>query len=182
MVLIDAAATGLGLLAAGLLVSCPLIASVRRLLLVQAGVGAALAGHFLLLDLAPAAAMNGLAAVQSLAALAALRRPALGVVGYAIIPLMWVAAALSWSGPLTLLAVVAMTVVAVARTITREIPMRLAFLAGSTLWFLHDALASAWIAMAADILCAGIGLAFILHRLGLHPTMPGRRPLGPSAA
>lgn len=170
----ETAAAVLGLLAAGMLVGSPLIASPRPLLKVQTGVGVAFATHFLLLGLLPAAAMNALAAVQSVAALAALRRPTFGLVGYAIIPVMWVAGWVFWSGPLTLLVVIAMTVVAFARMMTREMPMRITFLAGSSLWFAHDALAGAWIPLCADVLCGATGLGMIMYRLGARPGRLGR--------
>ena len=168
---LETAATALGLLAAGMLVGSTLIASPRRMLQVQTGVGLAFGAHFLLLGIVPAAAMNGLAAVQAAAAIVALRRPAAGFIGYGVIPMLWVAGAAAWSGPLTLLAVAAMTVVALARMMTREMPMRFAFLAGSALWFAHDVLAMAWIPLCADVLCFVIGLGFILRRKGI---VPGR--------
>lgn len=166
----DVAATAFGLLAAGMLVICPLITSPQRLLQVQTAMGLAFATHFLLLGVVPAAAMNALAAVQSVAALATVRRPTLAPVGYGIIPVMWLAGAVFWSGPLTLLAVAAMTVVALARMMTREMPMRVAFLLGSGLWFAHDALVGAWIPLCADIFCAAIGLGMIFRRLSIGPT------------
>jgi hypothetical protein len=167
---LETVATGLGMLAAGMLVGSAMITSPRRMLQVQTGVGLAFAAHFLMLGLVPAAAMNGLAAVQAAAAIVALRRPVASVVGYGIIPMLWVAGAVAWSGPLTLLAVAAMTVVALARMMTREMPMRFAFLAGSALWFAHDVLALAWIPLCADVLCFVIGLGFILHRKGVVPS------------
>lgn len=167
---LETIATGLGVLAAGMLVGSALITSPRRMLQVQTGVGLAFGAHFLMLGLVPAAAMNGLAAVQAAAAIVALRRPAAGLVGYGIIPTLWIAGAVAWSGPLTLLAVAAMTVVALARMMTREMPMRFAFLAGSALWFVHDVTVGAWIPLCADILCFVIGLGFILHRKGVGPT------------
>ncbi|NUB46205.1 YgjV family protein [Fertoebacter nigrum] len=166
---LETVATGLGLLAAGMLVASALITSPRRMLQVQTGVGLAFGAHFLMLGLVPAAAMNGLAAVQAAAAILALRRPAASVVGYGIIPMLWVAGTVAWSGPLTLLAVAAMTVVALARMMSSEMPMRFAFLAGSALWFTHDVLAMAWIPLCADVLCFVIGLGFILHRKGVVP-------------
>jgi hypothetical protein len=168
---VELAATGLGLAAAGMLVGCPLIASLQRVLQVQILIGVAFALHFLLLGILPAAAMNILAAVQSAAALAAIRRPSFGMASYGIIPLMWAAGALFWSGPLTVLAVLAMTVVALARLMAREIPMRVTFLAGSALWFAHDALAGAWIPLCADLLCGAMGLGMIMQRLGASPVV-----------
>lgn len=180
--MLETVATGLGLLAAGMLVGSAMITSPRRMLQVQTGVGLAFGVHFLMLGIVPAAAMNGLAAVQAAAAIVALRRPAAGIVGYGIIPMLWAAGAVAWSGPLTLLAVAAMTVVALARMMTREMPMRFAFLAGSALWFAHDVVVLAWIPLCADVLCFVIGLGFILHRKGVIPVRfaagLSRRPHG----
>jgi hypothetical protein len=168
-------ASAAGLAAAGLLIACPMMTSRQGMLIAQIGVGCLFACHFLLLGVHAAGAVNVLGATQAAAALFATRHAWLGRIGYALIPQMIAAGLWFWSGPVSALAVGAMTVIALARMQEDEADIRHMLLGGTLLWTAHDAIVGAWIPLGADIVT---GLISILAL----SAMRRRQSVGPALA
>jgi len=140
-----------GVLAASCLVATPLFRSRRMILLAQLVAGLSFATHYAFLGIAVAAAVNVLGSVQTYAALLATRSAAMNRLGYGLICLMALIGIWFWQGPISLLSVVAMTLIALARMQTIELRLRGLLLAGGCFWMMHDFAGEAWIAFAADI-------------------------------
>jgi hypothetical protein len=156
------AASAAGLAAMACLVACPLLRTRWSMLLAQLGVGVFFALHYGFMGVKAAALVDVLGAVQTLAALFAGRHPALGRIGYALIPLMAAVGLAFWSGPTTAFAVAAMAAIAYARMQEDQVDLRLMLLGGTLFWAVHDALVGSWIALSADLATGVLGLGALL--------------------
>ncbi len=178
-----------GVAAALCLTASPIFRSRRSILVVQLAAGLCFAAHYFCLGIAVAGAVNILGAVQTGAALFSARGAAMNRLGYALIILMAVVGLWFWQGPISLLSVAAVTLIALARMQHDELRLRLLLLTGGCFWIAHDLAAEAWIALTADVGAALVGivtLASILVRVTIEwrPARPGAGILaaGPAQA
>lgn len=144
-----------------LLAICPFCRTRDAILTMQTLVGVAFATHFWLLGLTGAAVISCLGGLQALAALGACRWRVLDRAGYALIPAMVAAALWFWTGPVTLLAALAMALIASGRMCRDVVRLRGLILAGCTVWAVHDALVGAWLMFLGDVLSWLTGAAML---------------------
>lgn len=157
-----------GVAAALCLTASPIFRTRRTILLVQLAAGLFFAAHYFCLGIVVAGAVNILGAVQTGAALFSGSGARMNRLGHALIGLMAVVGLCFWQGPISLLSVAAVTLIALARMQHDELQLRILLLTGGCFWIAHDLAAEAWIALAADIGAALVGvvaLASILVRV-----------------
>lgn len=151
-----------GLAAASCLTFAPACRCRRSILLVQLAAGLFFAAHYLCLGLSGGALANILGSVQTAAAIYSTRSAAMHGLGYALIGLMIVFALVFWQGPVTLLSICAMALIALGRMQTDERMLRILVIAGGGFWILYDFIGEAWIALFADIGALSVGIAALL--------------------
>ncbi len=154
-----------GFTAAFFLTVAPLFPSRRAILISQLAAGIAFASHYAVLGIAVASLVNCLGCIQTVAAMLAGRSRAFNRLGYALIVMMMGVGLWFWQGPISLLSVTAMTLIALARMQQCQIRLRLLLLAGGVFWMAHDYLSAAWIALAADIGALAIGSVALFNLL-----------------
>lgn len=146
------------------LIGFPLVEGRRAILGLQLLIGVAFASHYALLGVTAAVIVNVLGCVQVVLSLWSERWPGFLVIGYALIPAMGLAAVLTWSGPITALAALAMAAIALGRMAKDELSMRLLLMVGGSLWFAHDLMIEAWIIACVDVTSIALGVLAISHR------------------
>ena len=154
-----------GVAAALCLTVAPIFRTRRMILLVQLAAGLCFAAHYFCLGIAVACAVNILGAVQTSAALVSARGAVMNRLGYALIGLMALVGLWFWQSPISALSVAAVTLIALARMQHDEFQLRLLLLAGGFFWIAHDFVAAAWIALAADIGAALVGMVALSSML-----------------
>lgn len=177
--MLEAPATVSGVAATLCLTAAPMFRSRRMILIAQLCAGLCFATHYAFLGIAVASAVNVLGAVQTGTAIFSTRSAAMDRLGYALIVLMAATCLWFWQGPVSVLSMFAMVLIALGRMQTDELRLRALVLAGGVFWVAHDALAEAWIALAADI-GAFVAGAAVLFSLLVRVTVEWRpRPSAP---
>ena len=108
------------------------------MLLVQLGIGVGFGLHYAFMDVATAALVNLLGAVQIVAALAFGTSPRLKWMGYALVPAIVGTCLLTWHGLPSLLSATGMALIALGRVRVVPAPMRILVLSGLPFWLAHD--------------------------------------------
>jgi hypothetical protein len=170
--MIDAMAENLGATLTGFvamtcLVIWPLFRGRNSILALQWGISTGFAAHYCFLHEWSAAMVCVLGSIQAIAAFFASSGAGSRWIGRFLIALMIVSGPLLWAGPETVLAIIAMVLVAFGRMELVELRMRAIILMGCTMWVVHDAYVGAYIALAADI------LSFVIGVVGLWPILVG---------
>ncbi len=158
----DPATVLTGVAAALCLTFGPVFRSRQSILLAQWCAGACFAVHYLSLGITAAAAANALGLVQTTAALLATRSAVVNRVGYGLIGMIVLFCLLFWQGPISLLSLLAMSLIAFGRMQTDELRLRVFILLGGLFWMAHDFIGEAWLALAADVGAFTIGFAALL--------------------
>ncbi len=161
-------ATAFGLMGMACLIAWPLFATRTRMLLAQIGIGVGMGIHFFLLGAWTGALMNGLSALQTAAAIPLADRPGLRKLYLALVPVIGVAAALTWNGWPSLFAALGMTLLTVGRMQTDTRAMRILLLAAIPFWAAHDLMVGSVPGLAADALSLCTGL-WSLRRPAVKP-------------
>jgi len=78
-----------------------------------------------------------------------------------LIALMTIFALVLWQGPITLLSICAMALIAIGRMQTDERRLRVFVIAGGVFWVLYDFIGEAWIALVADLGALAVGIAML---------------------
>lgn len=157
-----------GIGAVVLLTAAPVFRTRRTVLLTQLAAGACFAAHYSFLGVTVAAAVNMLGLLQTGAALFSTRNSTMTWLGYGLIVQMILVCLAFWQGPISALSMIAMVLIAFGRMQSDQVRLRILLLVGGSLWILHDFLAEAWIALAADIgafVLGSVALASLLVRI-----------------
>lgn len=162
-------------LVAGLALSAgPLFRTRCNILGAQFVAGAAFAAHYATLGIPVAAAVNVLGCAQTLAAMHATGHRSARFIGFSVAVLMVLVGSIFWENHLSTLSVVAMGLIALARMQCNQFSLRLLLLAGGAVWVVHDILAGAWFAVAADIATLLTGaVGFLVYVVGVRVLRPG---------
>lgn len=159
----------------------PLFCGRCGMLLAQLVAGAAFAAHFALLGAETGAVMNVLATLQVAAAIPLGTRPGFRVVYLALLPIIAVAAMLTWNGTPSLLAAFGLAFVSLSRYQIAVVPFRLFMAAALPCWFGHNLLVGSVPGMISDVTGTVINL-WMLARLGvlrLPPLRPAKEGASP---
>ena len=127
-----------GILGAICLMTWPLFRTRAAMLLVQLGIGVGFGLHYALLEIATAALVNVLGAVQIAAALLFGTNPWLRWIGYALVPAIAGACLVTWHGLPSLLSASGMALIALGRVQVIPSSMRILVLSGCPFWLAHD--------------------------------------------
>ena len=162
------AAACAGLVAMACLGVWPLFRTRPMMLSVYVGNNLAFALHYGLLDHWTAVAMNGLLAVQTLAAIGRVRYPKLRILYVALIPVMAAATFATWQGVPSLLSATATAFSIAGRLQGGERRLRLLLLASTPFWAGHDLLVASFPGVIADLLSMTTGAVMLLRRPAEH--------------
>ncbi len=152
----------------------PFFRSRRAMLLVQLVPCLGFALHFALVGAPTAAALNGLAALQVLAALALGTWPASRLVYLLILPVM----AATWTGLPSVFAAAGMALISLARYQTRVAVFRGTMLVALPCWFVHNFLVGSIPGMISDLTGMAVN-AWMLLRDRTAP--PPSSPMAPTS-
>jgi hypothetical protein len=169
------AASAFALLGAICFITWPLYHTRRDMLLVQLGVGIGFGLHYALWGGATAAAINGLGAIQTAASLLFGTSPRLRCLGYALIPAIVGASALTWGGIPSLLAAIGQTLMALGRMQIKPSAMRILVLSGVLFWVAHDLVIRSPLVIA-DLLSLAIGAVALLQQVPPRNALPAAIP------
>ncbi|MCM8734476.1 YgjV family protein [Azospirillum sp. A1-3] len=158
----------------------PFFRSRAGMLLVQLVPCLCFAVHYAMMGAPTASALNGLAALQVAAALAIGARPAFRIVYLAILPVIAVVMAVTWTGLPSVFAAAGMAAISLARYQTRVAPFRGIMLVALPCWFVHNSLVGSVPAMISDVTGIAVNAWMLLRGTGLTPPSP--TPMPPAAA
>ncbi len=167
------AAACAGLVAMVCLAVWPLFRTRPVMLSVYVGNNLAFVLHYALLDHWTAVAMNGLMAVQTIAAIGLVRYPGLRWAYYAMMPLLALASLVTWQGLASFLSAAATTFSTVGRLQTNETALRLFLLASTPLWAAHDLVVGSLPGLIADVLSMAIGAVMLRRSSAVHSPTTG---------
>ncbi|SMF82519.1 inner membrane protein [Azospirillum oryzae] len=136
--------------------------------------------HYAMMGAPTASALNALAALQVLAALAIGARPAFRLVYLAILPVIAAVMAVTWTGLPSVFAAAGMAAISLARYQTRVTPFRGIMLVALPCWFVHNSLVGSVPAMISDVTGIAVNGWMLLRGTGLTPPSP--TPMPPAAA
>ena len=139
------------------LAAYPLARGRSLLLTTYLGNNLGFAAHYALLGQATKVTMNLMLSAQTLVALGFARWPCLRWTYYALIPVLLVAAAMTWQGWLSLLSTIATTLFTFGRLQANEMALRALMLASAPLWAAHDLLVGSLPGLLADLACIVTG-------------------------
>lgn len=161
----------------------PFFRTRRAMLLVQLVPCLGFALHFSLVGAPTAAALNGLAALQVLAALALGTWPAFRLVYLLILPVIAAVMAVTWTGLPSVFAAAGMALISLARYQTRVAVFRGTMLVALPCWFVHNCLVGSIPGMVSDLTGVAVN-AWMLLRDRTAPRPPpqtGPTPTAPTS-
>jgi hypothetical protein len=158
------AASSVGLVGILCFAAWPLFRSRSMMLAIYLGNNLAFAAHYALLDHWTAAAMNGVMAAQTLAAIWIVRSPQLRWIYYALIPLLAALSLATWHGLPSFLAAMATAFSTIGRMQGNETIMRVLLLASTPFWAAHDLAVGSLPGLIADFLSMAIGTTRLCQR------------------
>ncbi|WP_247882069.1 YgjV family protein [Azospirillum sp. TSH100] len=150
----------------------PFFHSRTAMLLVQLVPCLCFALHFALVDAPTAAALNGLAAIQVLAALAVGGRAAFRIAYLLILPVIAVVMALTWTGLPSAFAAAGMALISLARYQTQVARFRGTMLVALPCWFVHNSLVGSVPGMISDLTGIVVNAWMLLRGTGMAPPQP----------
>ncbi|MBK1839840.1 YgjV family protein [Azospirillum sp. YIM B02556] len=165
----------------------PFFRSRTGMLLVQLVPCLCFALHFAMVGAPTGAALNALAALQVLAALAIGTRPAFRIVYLLILPVIAAVMAVTWAGLPSAFAAAGMALISLARYQTRVALFRGTMLVALPCWFVHNSLVGSVPAMISDLTGIAVNAWMLLRGNGPAPassTVPPTRiptPMPPAA-
>lgn len=155
------AASACALVGAICLISWPLCRTRRGMLLVQLGIGIGFGLHYALWGSVTAALVNGLGAVQ-IASLLLFETSRLRCLGYAFVPVVIGACAVTWHGLPSILAAIGQSFITLGRMQLSPSAMRVLALSGVLLWAAHDTIIRSPLVIA-DLLSLTMGAVAVLR-------------------
>jgi hypothetical protein len=161
---LDPSALALGLAGIALNVTWPLLRGRAAMLGTQALAGLFFLAHYALIGAWTGGIVNGLAALQALAAIPLGRRPGFRIVYLLTIPLIAGVLALSWQGLSSLFAALGMAGISLGRYQTRVLPFRVILVATVPFWTVHNLLVGSLPGLLSDVLVTASSL-YALQRL-----------------
>src|SRR5262245_52492244 len=145
------------------LAAWPLFRTRSTMLIVYIGNNLGFVAHYAMLDEWTAAAMNGLMAVQTAAAIGLVRSPRLCLAYYLLLPVVAGASLATWQGLPSLLAAAATALSSFGRMQSNETFLRALLLASTPLWAVHDSVVGSLPGLVADLLSMATGAAMLLQ-------------------
>jgi hypothetical protein len=167
------AAAFAGLVAMVCLAVWPLFRTRSMMLSIYVGNNLAFVLHYALLHHWTAVAMNGLIAIQTVAAIGLVRYPRLRLGYFAVMPVMVGVAFLTWQGSPSFLSAAATALSTLGRMQGSETVLRTLLLASTPFWAGHDLVVGSLPGVIADLLSMAIGAAMLLRRLPTVRLSPG---------
>jgi hypothetical protein len=140
----------------------PLARGQSLLLTTYLGNNLSFAAHYALLGHATAVTMNVTLGVQTVVALGLARWPRLRWMYYALMPVLLIAAAMTWQEWLSLLSTTATTLSTFGLLQANELALRVLMLASAPLWAAHDLFAGSLPGLLADLSCMVTGAWMLL--------------------
>jgi len=180
-------ATIAGMLAMVCLTLSPLFKHRTSILAAQLATSAGYGVHYALCGLPTAAVSCGLSAIQSILAIPLASRPSLKPLFYLFVPVLLLGTVLTWQGPVSGVAAVALALTTLARMQKRPDQLRIIMLGAQSAWLVHDAAVWSLPAITGDIASLVTGIMMISmdlpsaaeHRKGGYdPRAIGARPAG----
>ncbi len=161
----------------------PFFRSRQAMLLVQLVPCLGFALHFAMVGAPTAAALNGLAALQVLAALALGTWPAFRLVYLLILPVIAAVMAVTWTGLPSVFAAAGMALISLARYQTRVAVFRGTMLVALPCWFVHNCLVGSIPGMVSDLTGMAVNAWMLLRERTAPrpPTQTGPTPMPPTA-
>lgn len=168
-------ATIAGILTMVCLTISPLFKNRTAVLLAQLGTSAAFGVHYGLSGILTAAVSCGLSGIQVLLAIPLASRPSFKPLFYLFVPVLVVAAILTWQGPVSAAAVAALASTTLARMQERTAPLRLYMLGAQVAWLAHDVAVMSLPAIAGDVAALATGAIMVARQfLGREPEAAAR--------
>ncbi|CAO3414891.1 YgjV family protein [Azospirillum endophyticum] len=133
--------------------------------------------HFAMVGAQTGAALNGLAALQVLAALAIGTRPAFRIVYLLILPVIAAVMAVTWTGLPSAFAAAGMALISLARYQTRVALFRGTMLLALPCWFVHNSLVGSLPAMISDLTGIAVNAWMLLRGNGVAPSSATPPPI-----
>lgn len=151
----------------------PFFRSRTAMLLVQLVPCLCFALHFAMVGAPTAAALNGLAALQVVAALAVGDgRPAFRIVYLLILPVIAAVMAVTWTGLPSAFAAAGMALISLARYQTQVARFRGTMLVALPCWFVHNSLVGSVPGMISDVTGIVVNAWMLLRGTGMAPASP----------
>ena len=144
-------ATIAGTLAMACLAISPLFKHRTAVLIAQLGTSAGYGVHYALCGIATAAISCGLSGIQVLLAIPLASRPSLKPIFCLFAPVLVVTVILTWQGPVSAAAAMALALTTLARMQGRTAPLRLYMLGAQLAWLAHDIAVLSLPAIAGDV-------------------------------
>ena len=158
------AAAAVGLVAMMCFAAWPLFSTRTAMLVAYIGNNLGFVLHYALLGHWTAVAMNGLMAVQTVAAIVLVRRPELRPAYFALMPVLAAVSFATWQGLSSLLAAAATALSTIGRMQINETALRLFLLASTPFWTAHDLVVGSLPGLVADLLSMTIGTIMLMRR------------------
>ncbi|KAA0598086.1 hypothetical protein J2848_005496 [Azospirillum lipoferum] len=150
----------------------PFFRSRTAMLLMQLVPCVCFALHFAMVGAPTAAALNGLAALQVVAALAVGGRPAFRIVYLLILPVIAAVMAVTWTGLPSAFAAAGMALISLARYQTQVARFRGTMLVALPCWFVHNSLVGSVPGMISDVTGIVVNAWMLLRGTGMAPPQP----------
>jgi hypothetical protein len=143
----------------------PVFHARRTIMTVQFGIGADYSLHYALLDAWSGAGVAGTGATQSALAFFFGDRPWFRWVGLAFLPVVVAICYVTWSGPATLFAFAAVTLIMVGRLQSDTLRLRILLLAAAPFGIGYDIVVGAAPALVGGIVSATIATAMLVREI-----------------
>lgn len=157
-------ATIAGILAMVCLALSPLFKQRTSILVAQLGTSAGYGVHYALCDLMTAAVSCALSGIQILLAIPLAARPSLKPLFYLFVPVLVIAATLTWQGPVSAAALGALALTTLARMQDRPATLRLFMLGAQAAWLVHDLAVFSVPAIAGDVASLVTGATMVARQ------------------
>ena len=157
-------ATIAGILAMVCLAFSPLFRQRSSVLLAQLGTSAGYGVHYALSGHMTAAVACGLSVIQILLAIPIAARPSLKPLFYLFVPVLVVTATLTWQGPVSAAAAIALAFTTLARLQERTTRLREFMLGAQSAWLVHDLAVWSLPAIAGDAASLVTGLMMVARQ------------------
>jgi hypothetical protein len=157
------AAACAGLVGMICLATWPLFRTRSLMLSAYIGNNLAFAVHYALLGEWTAVAMNGLMAVQTVAAIGLVRYPRLRLAYFALVPAMAGVTFLTWQGSSSFLSATAAALSTAGRMQGSQTLLRILLLGSTPFWAGHDLVVGSLPGLIADLLSMATGAAMLLR-------------------
>lgn len=168
------AAVAFGAVALSCQLIWPLFRGRRAIMTAQFCMGADYSLHYALLEAWSGAGVAGIGATQSILAAVAGDHPRLRYAGFVFLPVVTVICAVTWSGPASLFALVAVTLIMVGRMQRDTIKVRIMLLAAAPFGMGYDIVVGSMPGLTGGIVSATIAATMLVREIRQRRARPAR--------